>query len=86
MPAMRMLGRSRDTQMRLLGTRRCPIPQLVIPSPAPNRDWMHDRERRGWEAPNQAINPVATLVMSADFAAALAKALAAASKPLKKLR
>jgi hypothetical protein len=47
---------------------------------------MHDRERRGWEAPIQAINPVATLVMSADFAAALAKALAAASKPLKKLR
>ena len=33
-------------------------------------------------SPNQAINPVATLVMSADFAAALAKALAAASKPL----
>ena len=37
-------------------------------------------------SPNQAINPVATLVMSADFAAALAKALAAASKPLKNLR
>jgi len=56
------------------------------PLTSPNRDWMHDRERRAWEAPNQAINPVATLVMSADFAAALAKALAAASKPLKKLR
>jgi hypothetical protein len=56
------------------------------PQASPNRDWMHDRERRGWEAPNQAINPVATLVMSADFAAALAKALAAASKPLKNLR
>jgi hypothetical protein len=38
----------------------------------------------GWEAPNQAINPVATLVMSADFAAALAKALAAAAKTAKK--
>lgn len=40
----------------------------------------------GWEAPNQAINPVATLVMSSDFAAELAMALAAASKPHKKLR
>ena len=56
------------------------------PLTSPNRDWMHDRERRGWEAPIQAINPVATLVISADFAAALAKALAAASKPLKNVR
>jgi len=40
----------------------------------------------GWVAPNEGINPVATLVMSADFAAELAKALAAAAKPVKKAR
>ena len=40
----------------------------------------------GWLAPNEGINPVATLVMSAEFAAELAKALAAVAKPVKKAR
>lgn len=40
----------------------------------------------GWVTPNEVINPVATLVMSADFAAELAKALAMAAKPIKTAR
>jgi len=38
----------------------------------------------GWAAPNEGINPVATLLMSTEFAAELVKALGAAAKPVKK--
>jgi hypothetical protein len=40
----------------------------------------------GWESPNEGINPTATLVMSANFAEALSKALHGVSKPVKKSR
>lgn len=40
----------------------------------------------GWQAPHEGIQPTATLVMSADFAQELAKALQSIAKPTKKSR
>jgi hypothetical protein len=38
----------------------------------------------GWTAPNEVINPVATLVMTADFASELAQSLSGHPTPTKK--
>ena len=40
----------------------------------------------GWESPNEGINPIATLVMPANFAETLAKSLQGINKPAKKSR